>query len=273
MTQQENYFDVKYLSASKLKAFASSKPKFTDIYLKGIEQEETDALAFGTATHTAVLEPEKFSENYVFCPDGMSFATKEGKEFKATHAPKQVLNNADTKDVIGVMGRLAEYYKDVDGNLLAYLRSGEVEKPLFANNVDIDGYTFDLRAKPDVLFRLSNGKCKIVDLKTASAFNFTKPVWTIHNMKYHLQAGLYYYVVKQVLGLEVEKFEFIFVEKSYPHACKVVNMYEEQLKSCWENAKAYAIAMQNYINAYKLQPEFELTEEDYIDYNQNIYEA
>jgi hypothetical protein len=45
--------------------------------------EETDAMRFGTLAHAMVLEGKDLTSMYVIKPEGMSFATKEGKAWRA----------------------------------------------------------------------------------------------------------------------------------------------------------------------------------------------
>lgn len=47
------------------------------------EQEETDAMRIGTLAHAMILEGKDLRNLYAIKPAGMSFATKEGKEWKA----------------------------------------------------------------------------------------------------------------------------------------------------------------------------------------------
>lgn len=52
---------------------------------------QSDAMAFGTALHMAVLQPKLYAECYVAKPNGMNFATKEGKAWRDAHADRAIL--------------------------------------------------------------------------------------------------------------------------------------------------------------------------------------
>lgn len=54
-------------------------------------RRESDAMAFGTAVHMAVFQPTLYAETYVAKPDGMSFATKDGKAWRDAHADRHIL--------------------------------------------------------------------------------------------------------------------------------------------------------------------------------------
>lgn len=75
-------------------------------------ERETDATKLGTAAHCAILEPGAFAARFAHKPDGLSFSTKEGKEWKAavpdgvsilTHAEWQkvdaIVNAFHSKDI------------------------------------------------------------------------------------------------------------------------------------------------------------------------------
>lgn len=47
---------------------------------------DTDATILGTAVHSALLTPDLYVQEYAIKPDGMSFATKEGKAWRDEHA-------------------------------------------------------------------------------------------------------------------------------------------------------------------------------------------
>jgi hypothetical protein len=51
-------------------------------------------MAFGTALHMAVLQPVLYDQCYVAKPDGMSFATKEGKAWRDAHTDRQIITHA-----------------------------------------------------------------------------------------------------------------------------------------------------------------------------------
>lgn len=69
------------VSSSGLKLLLRSPAHF--VAGQGASEETTAALEFGTALHTALLEPEKYREQYVTKPD-INRRTKEGKALAET---------------------------------------------------------------------------------------------------------------------------------------------------------------------------------------------
>lgn len=96
----EEYNAIPYVRASGIKDMQVSIGEYWHNHINPErEQKQTDATAFGTALHMYILEPEKFAETYVIKPDGMSFATKEGKAWKACNADKVVLKEEDMRHI------------------------------------------------------------------------------------------------------------------------------------------------------------------------------
>lgn len=78
------------ISSSALIKFIEKSPRHYKSYLER-EREETDAMRHGTAIHHAVLEPETFESRYTQKPEGMSFATKDGKAWREENKDKEIL--------------------------------------------------------------------------------------------------------------------------------------------------------------------------------------
>ncbi len=72
--------------ASDLKAFRIGPPALVP-WRRSHPFIETDATRLGTAAHCAIIEPAAFGARFVHKPEGMTFASKEGKDWKASVAP------------------------------------------------------------------------------------------------------------------------------------------------------------------------------------------
>lgn len=55
--------------------------------------ESTDAIRRGSAAHCLLLTPELYSATYAHKPEGMNFATKEGKAWRDDHASFEILTH------------------------------------------------------------------------------------------------------------------------------------------------------------------------------------
>lgn len=186
------------------------------VHEKGIEALEwykhaprktaiTGALTLGTAVHTALLEPERFADEYLCAPD-VDLRTKDGKqtladfEVSATERGCMVLRKDDFE--------LVELMRD---SALAYpmvadlLENGEPELSIFyrtANGVL-------LKIRPDWLGTLSDVPF-ILDVKTTDDVSeFGK---SVDKYGYHLQAAYYRTVATQVFSLDID-FAFCAISK------------------------------------------------------------
>jgi hypothetical protein len=96
------YRDLDGINFSSLKHMGES-PKSYDWHKKH-PISETPAMAFGTAFHAAVLEPEAFTAEYTVKPEGFDGRTKEGKEWKAdAEARGQIVLDSDKAEQLAEM--------------------------------------------------------------------------------------------------------------------------------------------------------------------------
>jgi hypothetical protein len=79
--------------SSALKAMRKGPP--ARVLWERNARASSDAMRFGTAVHAAFLEPLAFRDAYACKPDGMSFATKEGKAWRAEQDGKEIVSFDD----------------------------------------------------------------------------------------------------------------------------------------------------------------------------------
>ena len=171
----------------------------------------TPAMLFGTAVHTAVLEPELFVELYDVGPSS-SKLTKAWKEaFAAAQAEGKSLLTQEEFDLIEGIRHSLRLHPSAKKALDA---KGETEASYIAK-CPVSG--LELKARAD---RLTESGW-VVDLKTtqdASAAGFAK---SVANFSYHLQAAFYLHVIEAATGKRPKGFLFLAVEKSRPFAVQV----------------------------------------------------
>ena len=76
--------------SSSLRAMRQGPPARV-MYDRTNPREDTDATIFGTAVHAAFLTPDLFAASYIAKPDGMTFATKEGKAWRDENKGRIIL--------------------------------------------------------------------------------------------------------------------------------------------------------------------------------------
>ena len=199
-------------------------------------KKETPALPFGSAFHTYTLEKDLFVDTYMIKPQGMSFATKDGKALRseAEESGKDILSWDDWQTIKGMAQAIW------DNPIAAELLSdGEAE---------ISGFWND-PIYPDILckFRadwINKTTRTLVDLKSTVDAREHYFTGAAYKLGYHMQAGWYLYGATQITGIEHDDFRFIAVEKEPPYGVMVYRasqeMIQEGLIDCQKALEIYA---------------------------------
>lgn len=200
------------VSKSLLDKLARS-PMHARAYLDGVREEPTPAMQFGTALHTAVLEPERFANEYaVFEGDRRTKAGKEAYEL-LLNAGATVINRADY-DAIRAMALQIRQHPRAG----MFLQNGAAEQSVFWTD-KISGV--DCKCRPDWT---SAGGGVILDLKTTEDASPEAFARSVAKYRYHVQASHY------LEGTEADWFLFVAVEKKAPYAVAVYELDPEAME-------------------------------------------
>ena len=213
----DQYFASAAVSNSDLKWIAPPyTPAHFAAYKAGeIVKEETDAMRIGTLTHCCILEPDKMAGSYAIKPEGMNFATKEGKAWKSEQT--QTIISQSHADMISRMMNSVWRHPEAK----ALISGSDRERSLFAQDDDLW-----LKGRIDCLTKGGN---IIADLKTCELADLDSVEKAIYSYGYFRQAA-YYLRIASLLGLQKSRFVFIFVEKTPPHCVALYSITEEALK-------------------------------------------
>jgi len=193
--------------------------------------EETEAMRFGTLTHSGVLEPLSIALRYAVMPDYTSHpdnVTKTGarsfsrtdfvrlkeEAFTRLHFDKQIVTRKQYDDMVGIASAIAECHE-----AKALLRDGQSELSVVWE--DRCGLLCKCR-----IDWLQLGCMRMIDLKTtADAMRFDK---AIANYGYHRQMAFY------LRGLGAHGLGditpwIVAVEKDAPFGCRAAPMSEDAL--------------------------------------------
>ncbi len=188
-------------------------------YLAGLASESTPtpAMAFGEAFHARVLEPDRFEATYVIPPD-LDLRTKAGK---AEHEAWSAANKGKTAIPAPWLQQIDSMYDAAMSHPIAgrLFEGGDAEHSFWWRDRDTG---LICKCRPDYL----RPDMIAVDLKTAadaSPNGFTRAVF---NYRYHVQQAFYSDGLASVLGVPVEGFLFVAVEKEPPFAVAVYNLDE-----------------------------------------------
>jgi exodeoxyribonuclease VIII len=209
----EEYHATPHLSSSKLKVLVNQTP--AHYYHKFLSGKSTNIpdnknLIFGKASHTVILQPWDFDNQFCVLPEGVDRRSKVGKELWADikASGKQPLSSTEFSSLVEMGNQVAKI--PFWAKLLAL-------KPKF----ELSLFDDDTKIRPDMYIEpcclYPNGL--IVDVKTtvdASKKGFGK---TVHNFCYDVQGSFYKDFFNRNTKHEPE-FMFLAIEKTKPYLIK-----------------------------------------------------
>lgn len=218
------------ISCTGLKKIAVSPAHF-----KRGEFKQTAAMAMGSATHSAILEPESFSKQYVTLPSGKDRRSAEYKSLCAEYGTDNVLVSADSYQ-IGAMQTAVR--ANPVANKWLYQEPGRNELSVYAKDPETGVL---VRCRFDRL--LDRGFSP--DLKTttdASPRGFSN---AIAKYGYAFQAAFYLDTYYWATGDVLDGFGFIAVESKAPHNVMCYRLDDESIEV---GRAQYRSALNTYAN-------------------------
>jgi hypothetical protein len=201
------------IGSSDIRDFLRSPRLFKDKRDGLVPDDDTPAKLMGTLTHLAMLEPERFRQSIAIKPEGMSFATKDGKEWKEAHKGREIIKQDDYTAIHMMQQRMPAECR-------AALSSGRSEVTV---RTMMAGLAVQCRVdhwdeSADILY----------DLKSIDAIE--NVAREIYKRGYHIQAEWYRRVVatERRRGdtdmLRMPGFVLIFCEKAFPFRWRIVEL-------------------------------------------------
>lgn len=174
-------------------------------------REPTRAMAIGSATHAAILEPDVFASEYMLLRDVKDRRASAYKEAVKAYGDDKVLTGKEADSVIGMQNALhmnpeAKVLLDADGWTEIACFATDPETGVLVK-CKFDKLLKDLRA-PDIK--------TTIDLR-----DFAK---SVANYRYHVQQAFYSDVFFWATGLTLKEFQFLAVEKDAPNASRLFTL-------------------------------------------------
>jgi len=171
------------------------------------EDDSSDAKDFGTAAHCYLVEgKEAFAARFVVKPEDMSFATKEGKAWKAENEGREIVTFREFEKITGMAIGLAS-----NPGAMGAFSEGAAEMTAIWQDPETGLW---LKARPDYLRKGLALNYKTT--KDAAAEPWKRQAW---NLGYHVSAALCVDILK-ALG-EPSHYAFVTQEKTAPYLCAV----------------------------------------------------
>ena len=230
---------LKYICKHSVYHFINQLPK------------ETSAMAFGTAVHTALLEPDTFYDIYYAMPEIGDLRKKANKELKLEEEKKAdgkiLLSHEDHEKIKGI---LKNYKKN---KLAQHYCKGEIELSHYLKYENID-----VRVRPDIINHVAGFIADVKTCQDASPQAFRRDVYKYN---YDLQAAFY----MDMLG--IEKFKFVVCEVNHPFTVVVHTLdkaFLELGRQKWQRSfkdwKHYLITKE--VSLYHSETTFSSIDED-----------
>jgi hypothetical protein len=229
------YPDVPFADYLAWEAASNSRLKLlrdkTPLHLKwdlDHPAEPTEAMLIGSATHTAVLEPDLFDERYIrgVEGDGRTKAVKEARaRLEAEAGDRQVLPPKDWDLALRLRDAIWAH------PVAKHLMIGDSERSMLWKDPET-GVLCKGR-----LDKICANVPAILDLKTsrdASPHAFSRQ--GLYGLRYYLQAALYLTGAQEV-GLPHDTFAIVAIEKDPPYAIAVYDVEPELLLKGAEEAR------------------------------------
>lgn len=203
-------------------------------------REATRAMEIGTAIHTALLEPERFKEEYILLSEVKDRRSAVYKDaVKSCGNSELVLTGKEADKVSGMQAVV--YSNETARNHVN--TKGWTELSVYAND---PGTGVLCKCRFDSLSE-NLISCDIKKTRDARPDDFARSVF---NYRYHVQDAFYSDVFLWATGQQLKAFTFLAVEEELPHAVKV---YELDQTARNEGRERYQQNLDDYARCVELK--------------------
>ena len=206
----ELYHSSAAVNKSKLWKLHTRTPAHTQV-----DEEQTDAMRFGSAVHTALLEPHLLERQYARLPDSFDGRTKAGKDMvaQADQAGLIAMKAAEYDSVLAIRDKL-----HAEPLIQKALAGAQFEHSAYWTDAETG---IECRCRPDA-YNPALGI--MLDLKTTQDASLSGFAKAIANYGYHMQQAWYRDGWELAGGGNVDAFVFIAVEKTAPYAYAIYEL-------------------------------------------------
>lgn len=180
-------------------------------------QDESPAFAVGRLAHKLLLEGRAgLDAEFAIRPEEWSdWRTKEARIWRDAQilSGKTVITEADLIAVTGMAESLARHPVVKAGIL-----DGRVERSLIWRDAETGIW---IKSRPDVL---PNASGIVADLKSTVSVTDDALAKSIASFGYHMQAAVVGMALENVMGLPMEDFALVWVEKAEPFCVRVTTL-------------------------------------------------
>lgn len=195
-----------------------------------VEEPQSEALILGRAAHHLLLGEKEFGRLFVVRPDRFdSWRTGEAKHWKAEQekAGMTVLLPGQIETIRGMHASL-QAHPLITGGIL----DGAIEHSLIWQDEETGIW---LKARPDAIPTASGD---FADLKTAASVAPEDLSRAVSDRRLDMQAALVKWGAKAALGIDMNDFALVFVEKAPPHCVEVRVIRQDHIEEAEGDLRA-----------------------------------
>lgn len=148
----DDYLSNPAYGSSDLRTFRQGPPSLVP-WNRAHRSDGTSATRVGSAAHCAILQPETFARIYAHKPQGMTFASKDGKAWRDAHAGIEILTFAESSVVDSIVAGF--HAKEACREALANAVACE------ASVFWVDEYGLPRKSRPDFFTKTAVHELKI----------------------------------------------------------------------------------------------------------------
>jgi exodeoxyribonuclease VIII len=181
-------------------------------------RHDSAAMGLGRAAHSRILAPEQYSASVAVKPDGMSFATKDGKAWRAAHEGRDIVS----ADMAAAVERMAEAVERCPEAAALLADAAEIETPHVWPDADTG---LICKCKPDLVTAAG----VVVDLKTAADVTPRGFARQCASLYYHAQLAFYMRGTAAAGKRSADHAYLIAVQSVEPFDCAVYRLGPSEL--------------------------------------------
>ena len=228
ISNKDYHGDRQYISSSGLKLILKDEDLFYEKYVLGNKDlgGHINAFDVGSYIHAVLLEPEVIEDEFAIYEGAVRFG-KRFDEFKQLNNDKIIILQKEKELGDKIYKSFLKYPRR------EYLTGGKPEETFCAIIDDVA-----LKVRTDYI-----AKDYVLDVKTTSYPLSRKTIQsTIHKYDYDLSAALYLDVAAKCLDKKLDRFLFLFVNKT----SKLMRMVEMSPELIENGRKKYRYALSKY---------------------------
>lgn len=268
----DEYFRLPRASSTMLR-YAIRSPRHALYSI--VPKEPTPEMRLGTVFHAALLEPDRFSQQFVRGIEGDG-RRKEIKAARARLAEQWGEENIVDPKVFdkvlimmsSVMMNPALEHVTPPQNIRT-LTGCRVEVPILFDYT-VGSERLPMKSKIDLVVDAGDGKAIVVDFKTTANAEPGAFMAQVSRMNYHVQASVYFSALTSI-GIEPVGFYFVAVESRPPHASSVIKLGADSIAAGDALAtKAAVRVMKIWDTVVRLMNDPNITEDAIMDASLSI---